>query len=81
MKQKVYKYREVECPYCNHVFMWINGESIPNKTIEYRIEGCDAILEDAICPECGRTCLIMPGILAGLREDDSRVRKFGIRGL
>ena len=77
----MYRCRKVQCPYCSHIFMWMNGDSIQNKIYEYRVEGIDTQIEDTSCPNCGRLCLILPDILIGIREDDPRVEKFGIRGL
>ncbi len=77
----MYKCRKVDCPYCHHTFMWMNGEPFQNKTFEYMLEGSDRMLDDAICPNCGRLCLLQTGVRTGLKEDDPRVKKYGIRGI
>lgn len=75
----MYKCRKVKCPCCGHEFMWMSGQSGQNTVYEYLDKESVKLLDDAICPDCGKVCLLQEGILTGLRADDQRIDKHGIR--
>ena len=77
----MYRCRKIKCPYCDHEFMWMSGQSGQNNIYEYLDKESGKNLDDAICPECGNICLLQEGILIGLKADDPRIEKYGIRGL
>ncbi len=73
-----YKYREVKCPSCDHVFMWIrnNGDGLLLRW--YQLKSTGEPVEEAKCPKCGMKMLVLEHILTGIDINDDRIER--IRG-
>ncbi len=57
------KAREVICPFCEHMFMYLNADEIWfNK---YSVKGSSEILTETKCPKCLEKVLIKDGELKG----------------
>ena len=76
-----YRYREVRCPYCGHVFMW--NRSCREATVDhlYKLKETGERVGEAKCPKCGTGMLVLNGTLEGLPTTDERVETVGIRGI
>jgi len=77
-----YKYKEIECPKCAHIFMWSNAERT-NESVwyEYRLIGKSDLLNQAKCPKCGAGMVLLPDIRIGISIEDERLVKSVFRGL
>ena len=52
--------REVICPSCSHRFMWMDVEEGP--TIKkYRSVETGETFHTAVCPQCGKRVIVLPG--------------------
>lgn len=78
----VYKYREVECPKCAHIFMWSDAERTNESAwYEYRLKDKDGLLNHTKCPQCGVGMALQPDSKLGISFDDERLVKIVFRGL
>lgn len=69
-----YKFREVKCPWCEHVFMW--GNLSEGLTLhDYKLKETGEILEEARCPKCNIKMVILEHILEGVDPQDKRIEK------
>ncbi len=68
-----YEYREVKCPWCNHIFMWNKNGHEGLILHEYRLKETKEFVEEATCPKCGEKMLVLEHILEGIDVDDERV--------
>ena len=76
-----YEYREVKCPWCDHVFMW-NKNGREGLIIHmYRLKGTKEYVEEAKCPKCGEVMIVLPHIFEGLDINDERIETIGVRGI
>lgn len=76
-----YKYREVKCPWCDHVFMW-NTDGREGLIIHrYRLKETGEFVELAKCPMCLEEMVVLEHILEGVDVDDNRIEKIGVRGI
>ena len=76
-----YKYREVKCPWCNHVFMW-NKNGREGLIIHiYRIKETNEYVEEAKCPKCEEKMIVLPHVFTGIDARDERIETIGIRGI
>lgn len=74
-----YKFREVQCFKCKHIFMWKKeNESV---LYEYHMKDTNVLLNLAGCPKCNASILVVPHVLEGIPEDSDKVFKSGIRGI
>ena len=71
-----YVYIEVQCPCCDHIFMW-NKTGGGLKLSGYKLRTTGETLEEAKCPKCGLEVLVLDHILEGIDVDDDRVEKTG----
>ncbi len=76
-----YEYRQVKCPWCNHVFMWTKDGGEGLILHSYRIKETEENVEEAICPKCEEKMLVLPHILEGIDTDDKRIEVIRVRGL
>lgn len=68
-----YEYREVKCPWCNHVFMWNKHGREGLLHYEYRLKGNGKLLEKTKCPKCTMEMLVLDHVLEGIDTKDDRV--------
>lgn len=77
----VYEYREVKCPWCDHIFMW-NKNGNEGLTIhEYRLKENGKLVEKTKCPKCDMDMIVLEHILEGIDTKDDRIEIIGIRGI
>lgn len=70
-----YEFRNVKCPWCDHVFMWNKtGDSWPL----YRLKESKKYVGSAKCPKCGSKIVVLDHILEGIDTDDDRIEPSGI---
>ena len=74
----MYNYRQVKCPRCNHLFMWIENEDKPRRYSIYRRKGRDEMLLSTKCPKCNCKMVVAGDSLVGLYENDEKVEEIGI---
>lgn len=78
----VYKYREIECPKCAHIFMWSDAERTNESAwYEYRLKDKDGLLSQAKCPQCGAGMALQTESKLGISIEDKRLVKGVFRGL
>lgn len=76
-----YKYREIKCPWCDHVFMWSDDCREGLIINEYRLKESGELVPKAKCPKCSEDMLVLEHILEGIDTNDNRIEKIGIRGI
>ena len=77
-KAMAYKYREVKCPWCDHIFMWSADVREGLIIYEYRLKESGKLVEKAKCPKCSEDMLVLEHILEGIDTNDNRIEKRGI---
>lgn len=68
-----YRFREVKCPYCEHVFMWGNLSEGLVRRHEYKSKETGELLEQTRCPKCDIEMVILEHVLEGVDSDDERI--------
>ena len=76
-----YKYREVKCPWCDHVFMWNENSGEGLILHEYRFKETGILTEKAKCPNCSMDMIVLEHVLEGIDVQDDRIEAIGIRGI
>ncbi len=76
-----YIYREVKCPWCDHVFMWNKNGEEGLKVYEYKLKLTGEYLEKTKCPSCEMDMIVLEHSFEGIDIDDDRVERTGIRGI
>lgn len=77
----MYQFREVECPNCNHVFVWLNGPS-GNRYRLYRRKGVEEELFSTVCPCCSLEIVIPSDLHTGIDIQDEAIEQFAaVRGI
>ncbi len=76
-----YKYREVKCPWCDHVFMWNENGGEGLILHEYRFKETGKLAEKAKCPKCSMNMIVMEHVLEGIDIQDDRIEAIGVRGI
>lgn len=71
--EMAYEFREVKCPWCDHIFMWHKNGREGLLFHEYRLRATGEFLEDAKCPKCGMNMVVLEHVLKGLDTDDERI--------
>ncbi len=68
-----YEYREVQCPWCDHIFMW-NKHGVERPVFQrYRLIETREALDTAKCPKCGMEIIVLDHVLTGIDLDDDSV--------
>ena len=70
-----YQFREVKCPWCDHVFMWNKDGREGLIFHHYKLKETGEFLEEAKCPKCASKMIVLEHILEGIDFDDERVEK------
>lgn len=79
----MYKFRQVECPLCGHIFMWQKEPVfVGNSYCTYKRKGIDEELENAICPKCRLEMVVIDNILKGIDINSENIEvAYTSRGL
>lgn len=76
-----YRYREVKCPWCDHIFMW-NKDGREGLVIhEYRLKETGEFVEKTKCPKCDMDMVVLEHSLEGIDTKDDRIEVIGVRGI
>lgn len=70
-----YEYRKVQCPWCDHIFMFRKNGGEGLIFHEYRLKSTGEYLEKTMCPLCEMEMVILDHILTGIDLDDDRIEK------
>ncbi len=77
-----YKFREVKCPWCGHIFMWNeNGWEERIVIYHYRLKETGERLGKTKCPKCDIDMIVQSSVLEGIDPKDDRVEAIGVRGI
>ena len=76
-----YSFREVKCPFCDHIFMWNKDGREGLILHEYKFKETGKLVEKAICPKCSNDMLVLEHVLEGIDTMDDRIERIGIRGI
>ena len=72
-----YEYREVKCPWCDHIFMWQKNSGEGLIIHEYRLKETKELVEKAKCPKCSMDMVVLDHILEGIDVQDDRIEPSG----
>ena len=69
----VYKYREMKCPWCDHVFIWNeNGKEGVFFHI-YKLKETGESVETTKCPKCEMEIAVLEHVFEGIDVNDDRI--------
>ena len=74
-----YEFRDVKCPWCEHVFMWNKSHGEWLVFHLYRLKESGKYVPKAKCPKCGMEMLVLEHVLEGIYPNDDRVEPGGLR--
>ena len=78
----MYNCRQVQCPRCNHNFMWIEYADLPPSHNVYRRKGAVEELGSTHCPKCNCQMIVPSDSKTGISVEDESVELRGtVRGL
>ena len=68
----MYKFRKVQCPLCEHIFMWWEhgGDGFA-----YNRKNVNEKLRSTLCPKCDFSMVVLPNTLIGADPDDPMIEK------
>ena len=76
-----YEYREVQCPWCDHIFLWRKNSGEGLILHKYRLKTTGEYVETTKCPLCNMEMAVLEHILTGVDQGDSRLESItGITG-
>ena len=76
-----YEFREVKCTWCGHVFMWNKNAIVTILTHMYRFKETGEMAEEAKCPKCEKTMIVLDKVFEGVDTRDDRIECIGVRGI
>jgi len=77
----MYKFKEVECPKCNHRFAWLEAPTGTSYCL-YRRKGVNEELFSTVCPQCGLEMIVPENEHRGISVNDDTVEMFStLRGI
>ena len=76
-----YEYREVKCPWCDHVFMWNKNAGEGLVIHMHRLKETGQYVEEAKCPKCEMKMLVLNNVFEGIDINDDRIEHIGVRGI
>ena len=68
-----YRFREVKCPWCDHVFMWSRDGREGPFLWQYMLRVTGKPVETATCPMCGNEVAVLEGIFEAINVVDDRI--------
>ena len=68
-----YKYREVKCPWCDHVFMWDKNGGEGILVQRYRLKSTGEPVKEAKCPQCGMKMVVLEHVFTGIDKEDDEI--------
>ena len=77
----MYKFKEVECPKCNHRFAWLEAPC-GNSYCLYRRKGVNEELFSTVCPQCDLEMVVPADEHTGIAIADETIELFStVRGI
>lgn len=76
----MYKFRDVKCPWCSHIFMLqIHSDITP--VYECNDIESNRLGERAVCPKCSAEMAVLDGVLEGMDTKDAKIKLVLSRGI
>jgi endogenous inhibitor of DNA gyrase (YacG/DUF329 family) len=77
----MYKYRQVKCPRCKHIFMWLDAPMGASYCL-YRRRGSEEELYSTTCPKCNLEMIVPGNVIEGIDINCEAVELFStVRGI
>lgn len=77
----MYRYRQVQCPKCKHIFMWLDAPLGVSYCL-YRRKGIEEELYSTSCPKCNLEMVVPGDVLEGIDISSDTVELFStVRGI
>lgn len=70
-----YRYREVKCPWCDHIFMWNKDGRRGLIMHEYKVKETGEFVQKVDCPKCSMNMIVLDHVLEGVDTKDDRIQK------
>ena len=78
----MYKCRQVQCPTCTHIFMWIEYADLPPSYNVYKRIDVEEELGSTHCPKCNCEMIVPDDSKLGIAVGDENVELIGmVRGI
>ena len=78
----MYQYRRVQCPQCEHIFMWIEYADLPSSYCVYKRKNVDEELGSTHCPKCNCEMIAPSDLTTGISIENQNVELIGtVRGI
>ena len=78
----MYKCRQIQCPACDHIFMWIEYADLPTSYNVYKRKNRDEELGSTHCPKCNCEMIAPDNSTVGISVGDENVElKCTVRGI
>lgn len=74
----MYKFIELQCPYCDHRFVWEEHTRSGSRCKIYSRKGHKEHLISTVCPKCGLEMVVLKELHTGLAIDDESLEVVGI---
>ena len=68
-----YVFREVKCPWCDHVFMWNKNSGEGLVFHMYKLKETREYVEIAKCPKCEMEMIVLDHVFEGIDVSDDRI--------
>ena len=78
----MYKWRQVKCPLCEHIFMWRQESYTGSNCDIFKRKGINEKLESASCPKCTFEMVVADDLLEGIDTQNEETERIpAIRGI
>lgn len=78
----MYKCRQIQCPRCEHIFMWFEHADLPLSYNVYGRKGVDEELGSTYCPKCNCEMIAPSELTTGIPVENESVELRGtVRGI
>ena len=69
----MYRFMEIECPNCKHIFVWLEHTYKGTRYNLYRRKGYNEALESTVCPNCNMEMAVLKDKHSGINIEDSSI--------
>ena len=78
----MFKCRQIQCPVCDHAFMWIEYADLPPSYNMYKRNDVEEELRSTHCPKCHCEMIVPDNSRVGISVNDENVELIGtVRGI
>ena len=78
----MYKCRQIQCPRCEHIFMWIEYADLPTSYCVYKRKNVEEELGSTHCPKCNCEMVVPNDSERGISVENENVELRGtVRGI